>query len=101
MVLLAILRLGEGAHALRILDELDERAGRAVSRGTLYKTLGRMEGKGWVEWEVDEADVPERGGIPRRRFHLTAEGMAVARTADRAYRRLTAGLGPALEGGAE
>lgn len=96
MVLLAILRRGDEAHAVSVLDELDERAGRTVSRGSLYKTLERMEGKGWVSWEVDETDVPERGGLPRRRFRLTAEGLSVVRSADAAYRRLREGLGDAL-----
>lgn len=92
MVLLAVLRLGDGAHAVAILDELDERAGRTVSRGALYKTLGRMEGKGWVHWEVDEEDIPERGGLARRRFQVTAEGLEVVRTADEAFGRLRRGL---------
>lgn len=92
MVLLTVLRLGEGAHAVAILDELDERAGRTVSRGALYKTLGRMEGKGWIRWEVDEEDVPERGGLPRRRFFVTPEGLEVVRTADEAFGRLRQGL---------
>lgn len=92
MVLLAVLRLGEGAHALAILDELDRRAGRAVSRGALYKTLGRMEDKGWLAWNVDETEVPERGGIPRRRFRVTTEGLGVTRAADEAFSRLREGL---------
>jgi hypothetical protein len=39
MVLLAILQLKDEGFALSILRELDLRAGRSVSRGTLYKTL--------------------------------------------------------------
>ena len=53
VVLLAILQLGPTAFALPVLQELDERAGRRVSRGALYKTLERLEAKGL------------RGGIPR------------------------------------
>ena len=59
MVLLTTLNLGEEAHALTIREEMIERAGREVSRGTLYETLSRMESRGRLAWEVDETDVPD------------------------------------------
>jgi PadR family transcriptional regulator, regulatory protein PadR len=95
MVLLAALRLGDEAFALRIIRELDREAGRAVSRGALYKTLERMEGKGWVVWSTEEA-TPDRGGHPRRRFRVTAEGIEVLRTSREALFRLWDGLDPIL-----
>lgn len=98
MILLAILNLAEDAHALSIREELVERAERDVSRGTLYKTLGRMADKGWVAWDVDESDIPERGGLPRRCFRVTGEGLTVVRTADEAFRNLRKGLEDALGG---
>jgi DNA-binding PadR family transcriptional regulator len=58
-------------------SRLDELAGRSVSRGALYRTLDRLEEKGWVDWTVDDEDVPERGGHPRRRFRVTPEGVEV------------------------
>jgi hypothetical protein len=39
MVLLSILQLKNDAYAVAVLEELDSRAGRHVSRGSLYKTL--------------------------------------------------------------
>lgn len=94
MILLAILRLDD-AFALSILQELDREAGRTLSRGALYKTLDRMESKGWVAWRR-EATGPDRGGHPRRRFHVTAAGVDVLRTSREALERLWSGLDPVL-----
>jgi DNA-binding PadR family transcriptional regulator len=95
MVLLAILRLGDEAHALAVLAELDREAGRRVSRGTLYKTLDRMEAKGYVAWSVEDA-TPDRGGHPRRLFRVTASGLELLRTSREALLRLWSGLEPQL-----
>ena len=98
MVLLAVLRLGEEAHAVAILSELDQRAGRPVSRGALYKTLDRMEAKAMVGWVLDREDVPERGGHPRRRFRVTPTGLEALREARLAFARLSEGLEGLLTG---
>ena len=95
MVLLAVLRLGKGAFALAIIRELDRQAGRAVSRGALYKTLERMESKGYVRWST-EAATPERGGHQRRLFVVTPVGVEVLRTSRNALMRLWDGLDPVL-----
>lgn len=97
MVLLAILRLGEGAFALAIVRELDREAGRHVSRGALYKTLERLESKGHVTWSTEDAS-PDRGGHPRRLFSVTAEGVAVLRSSRDALFRLWDGLDGVLGG---
>lgn len=55
-----------------ILEEL-RRHGHAVSPGTLYPLLKRMERNGWLRCETDPAAGP-RG---RRYYHLTARGAAV------------------------
>lgn len=91
MVLLAILRLEGEAFALSVLRELDDQAGRRVSRGALYKTLERLDEKGLVEWEVEET-VPGRGGHPRRRFTVTTEGVRALQTSRDALHRLWHGL---------
>jgi len=97
MVLLAILRLEDRAFAVSVLRELDERAGRAVSRGTLYKTLDRMESKGLVGWEP-EGGSPERGGHPRRRFSVTGRGVSALQESREAFLSLWDGL-EAISGG--
>jgi len=91
MVLLSILQLEGEAYALSVLHELDESAGRRVSRGALYKTLERLEDKGFVAWEVEET-TPGRGGHPRRRFKVTREGVFALQTSRDALHRLWRGL---------
>ena len=91
IVLLAILQLGDEAFALSVIHELDRRAGRPVSRGALYKTLERLEEKGFVQWDVEEA-TPGRGGHPRRLFRVTGSGIAVLKIARDALYRLWEGL---------
>jgi len=97
MVLLTIMRLGNEAFALSVIRELDERVGRRVSRGTLYKTLERLEEKELVAWEVEEA-TPDRGGHPRRRFRVTSVGVASLRVAKDTLSRLWDGLDGVLGG---
>lgn len=91
LVLLATLRLKEGAHGPSIARELEGRAGRRVSRGALYATLERLEGKDFLTWSVDTAS-PERSGHPKRRFQVTEEGLEALRVSRRAVRRLEAGI---------
>lgn len=98
MVLLAILRLEDQAYAVSILHELDERVGRSVSRGTLYKTLERMGKKGLVQWAPEEGS-PERGGHPRRRFTVTGRGVSALHESRDAYLRLWDGLESTPGGG--
>jgi DNA-binding PadR family transcriptional regulator len=95
MVLLAVLRLGDEAHAVAILRELDEEVGRRVSRGTLYKTLDRLESKGYVTW-TREAATPDRGGHPRRLFRVTRAGVELLRLSREALFKLWSGLEPIL-----
>lgn len=94
MVLLAVLRLDD-PYALDVREELKERAGRRVSRASLYKTLDRLESKGLVEWEVEESG-PKRGGHPRRRFRVTPAGVRALRVSRDALFRLLSGLDPVL-----
>ena len=96
-VLLAVLRLGDGAFALDVLRELDREAGHVVSRGSLYKTLDRLEAKGLVEWTIEDA-TPERGGHRRRLFTVTSQGIGALRASRRVLFNLWEGLEPTLGG---
>lgn len=78
LVLLAVLRLGDEASAIEIRREIREGASRSVSRGALYKTLERLEEKGHLQWAVSDS-TPERGGLPRRVFTVTPQGIAALR----------------------
>ena len=97
MVLLAILQLKDEAYALSILGELEQRAGRSVSRGTLYKTLERMEAKGLLTWAAEDGG-PERGGHSRRKFDVTGRGLTALRASREAFRKLWEGLDEVVEG---
>jgi DNA-binding PadR family transcriptional regulator len=97
LVLLAILRLRDSAFGTAISTELEEKAGRRVSRGALYASLDRLESKGFLRWEL-EAPRPERGGHPARRFTVTESGLDALRDHRRAFGRLSAGLEDLLAG---
>lgn len=96
LVLLAVLQLERDARAAEIRSRIEEAAERPVSRGALYATLDRLESKGFVEWETEEA-APSRGGIPSRLFRVTAAGMAAIRRSHRTVTRLSRGLRGLLE----
>jgi PadR family transcriptional regulator PadR len=97
MVLLAVLRLADGAYATSIAGELEERVQREVSRGALYSSLDRLEGKGFLRWEVAPA-TSERGGHPRRRFEVTPAGVKALQDAHAAWQSMTDGLEDVLGG---
>jgi DNA-binding PadR family transcriptional regulator len=96
MVLLAILQKGDKANALEIRRELEESAGRKVTKGAFYTTLDRLEKKKYLTWT---ARVPEtgRGGFPQRHFRVTAEGIQELRKCREALSRLWRGLDTVLE----
>lgn len=91
LVLLAILQLRADAYAATVRDRIQGDADRKVTRGALYATLDRLTTKGWVEWAVEET-TPERGGISRRRFAVTAEGIEAVSRSYSAVRTLADGL---------
>jgi|SRR5579872_1530053 len=74
IVLLAILRLGDGAYGVPIRQEIEEKTGRSLTVGALYRTLDRLEDKGYVgSWFSDPT--PERGGRSKRYFRLRTPGV--------------------------
>ena len=91
LLLLALLRLGPAAYGVAIADELVRRAGRDVTVGAVYKTLTRLEGKGYVRSQVGEP-TPERGGRAKRYFQLTPSGRRALTASLQAIDRLAAGL---------
>ncbi len=91
LVLLAVLRLRDEAHGMRVRAELRERARRDVSIGAVYATLDRLEGKGLLESER-EAGGAAREGRVKRLFRVTADGRrALARVQD-TLARMSEGL---------
>ena len=94
-VMLALLRLGDGAYSAPILTELEERTGRSVRSAAVYIALRRLEAKGFVSSRM----VPPgtAGGRDRRHFRVTAEGRRRLLEARSALERLWEGLDAGYE----
>jgi DNA-binding PadR family transcriptional regulator len=91
IVLLAILRLGEDAYAVPIGEEIQQHTGRAVSRGSIYITLDRLETKGYLRSRFGDP-TPERGGRAKRYYALRPRAVAALRDSRRALVSLWTGL---------
>lgn len=74
-VLLAVLRLGDEAYGVTIRQEIEDRAGRPVSIGAVYATLGRLEEKRMVEFRTS-APRPVKGGRSKKLVSPTPVGLA-------------------------
>lgn len=96
MVLLAIVRLGDGAYGVPISKELLLIAKREVSAGSIYAALERLESKGFVSSSLGES-TPERGGRAKRYFCATASGLRAIKTTHKALTALWNGI-PILKG---
>jgi PadR family transcriptional regulator PadR len=96
MVLLAVLRLQDGAYGLSIRKELEAKTGRKVSHGASYVTLDRMEAKGLLDSTLGEP-AKGRGGRAKRYFRVTPEGLQALRASRTALQSLWSGLEEVLE----
>lgn len=74
IVLLAILRLQDEAYGVPIRREIEEKTGRSLTVGALYRTLDRLEDKGYLRSSFSDP-TPERGGRSKRYFRLKAAGV--------------------------
>lgn len=91
MVLLAILQVKGEVYGVPIVDEIERRTGRSVSRAAVYVTLRRLESKGLIaSWLGDP--VAERGGKARRLVRVEPEGFAALRESRRVMDRMWSGL---------
>jgi PadR family transcriptional regulator PadR len=96
LVLLAILRLGSDAYGVTVLEELERETSRDLTLGTVYKTLGRLEAKGYVRTRV-APPTRERGGRRKKLYQLTSAGLDAARLSLADLRQLVRGLEPEVE----
>jgi len=93
LVLLALLQLGRDAYGVSVRAELQQRGGRGVSLGTVYRTLLRLEAKGLVSAHEGEP-TPERGGRRKKHYTVTAAGRRSLERSMTALRKLSQGLAP-------
>ncbi len=96
MVLLAVVRLGDGAYGVPISKELRDLAGREVALGSIYAALDRLERKDFVTSTLGDP-TPERGGRAKRYLRVTPEGLQALKTTRAALINLWRGI-PQLEG---
>jgi PadR family transcriptional regulator, regulatory protein PadR len=96
LLLLALLRLGGEGYGVTVRRELERRAGRAVSLGTVYKTLLRLEAKGMVAARIGEP-TPERGGRRKKYYLVTPAGRRALERSLAALRKMSRGLAPAWQ----
>jgi len=96
LVMLATLRLEDGAYGMTIRQEIEDRTGRTVSLGAVYTTLERLERKGLVRHRIG-MPTAERGGRRKKLYALQPDGARALRDAADAWARMTAGLKKRLE----
>jgi PadR family transcriptional regulator, regulatory protein PadR len=93
LVLLAVLRLGDGAYAVAVRDEIAERTQSDPSRGAVSVTLDRLERKGYLRSVLGEPTA-ERGGKAKRLYTLAAPGRQALRTTLQGTQAMLQGLPP-------
>jgi DNA-binding PadR family transcriptional regulator len=86
LVLLALIRLGNGAYGAAIRREIGERTGREVSVGTAYMALGRLEDKKMIASYIG-LPTAHRGGRRWKHYLIDKEG---ERALGRGYRAIVA-----------
>ena len=96
LVLLALVRLGDRAYGIAIHNEIVERGGRDVTVAAVYKTLERLEDKGFAGSTLGEATA-ERGGRRKKYFRLQPAGRRALRHAIASLKRMSSGLAADLD----
>jgi PadR family transcriptional regulator PadR len=96
LVILGVLHAGRDAYGVPVHDEIQRRAGRDLTLGTIYKTLSRLEEKGLVSSRIGEPTA-QRGGRRTRCYAVTPAGRRELQAAIRTLRRMASGLDVGLE----
>ncbi len=96
LLLLAVLRLDDGAYGAAIVQELEDRTRRDVSQGAVYVTLRRLAARGLLTSRSGEP-TPERGGRPRRYYSVPTAGRTALREARDEWNALLDGIEGLLE----
>ena len=91
IVLLSVLRLGDGAHGAMIRTEIEEVTQQSVAIGALHVTLERLERKALISSWMGEPTA-QRGGKAKRQFKIAPAGVEALKQARAMLERLHAGL---------
>jgi PadR family transcriptional regulator PadR len=96
LVLLALLRLGNGAFGAAIHREIVTRTGRDLPMSAVYITLDRLEQKRMVCSYIG-TPTPQRGGRRRTHYLLDTAGQRALVRSYRTFGAMTAGIQHELE----
>ena len=96
LVLMALLRLGNGAFGAAIHREIVARTGRDVTAAAVYVTLERLAAKRMVCAYVGNPSTL-RGGRRRKHYLLETAGQRALLRAYRTFLAMTNGLQPELD----
>lgn len=91
IVLLTILRLGDGAYGALLRAEIERVTRRSPAIGTVHATLARLERKRLVSSWTGEPTA-QRGGKAKRHFKIEADGVSALKSARTTLERLHAGV---------
>ncbi len=91
VVLLALARLQDRAYGMAIHRDIEERTGRDVAIGSVYRALDRLERKGYVSSHLGEP-TPERGGRAKRFYAIESPGLSALHKSREMFARLWEGL---------
>jgi DNA-binding PadR family transcriptional regulator len=84
-------RLGDDGYGVSIHNEIVRRAGRDVTVAAVYKTLERLEVKGFAVSTIGEPTA-ERGGRRKKHFRIQPSGRRALAHALGSLRRMADGL---------
>ena len=96
LVLLAVMQAGDDAYGVVVQSAIRRKARRDLTLGTIYKTLSRLEAKGFVASELGEPTA-ERGGRAKRYYHVSAAGLRALQQQLASLRAMATGLDVGLE----
>ena len=96
-VLLAVVRLDDGAYGRAILKEVEVRLGRDVAAGAVQATLERLERKGLVRSKLGSG-TPIRDGRARRFYTVLSEGVRALNDARKMHQSVWRGFTRPLKG---
>lgn len=91
LILLAIVRLGEGAYGASIHQEIEDRSRRSIAVGAVYTGLARLAKSGYVESSVGDP-TPERGGRRKKFYRLRPAGAEALTRSLETHRRMVEGI---------
>lgn len=98
LILLALVRLGDRAYGVSVHNEIVKRARRDVTVASVYKTLERLEIKGFAVSALGESTA-ERGGRRKKYFRIQPAGRRALTHALASLRRMADGLPSELDSG--